>query len=528
MKSYFILSVEDFLIKRAKTALFMTNITYSTYRIKQGRILINAENCMKQSISLVWILNLLAFTLGYSQIEPSKTQFTNLNHQKQTVLRVLEKTIKVNGQEAKVFAIAQPDGTLGLTAHKGQNFNVRLENSLPVPTSVHWHGLILPNEQDGVAFITQLPIYPGQAYDYRYPIVQAGTFWMHSHVGLQEQRLLTAPLILREPEDSNLADQEAVILLSDFSFKSPTEIYQGLRCNRKQDAMPLSSMKEKEPDLVEVDYDAFLANHRTLESPEIILVQPGKRVRLRIINGSSATNFFLFTGSLNGEAIAVDGNRINPLQGSQFELGVAQRIDIIVTIPKQGGAFPILAQGEGTNKQTGVILATKEVRFPQLVSQAQEKMGRITNAQEFKLQALSPLPPKPIDQRVYLELGGNMIHYVWTINGQSWPEVTPIVVSKGQRVELIFKNVSSMTHPMHLHGHVFQVTAINGQQIEGAMRDTILVTPDSTVSIQFDADNPGVWPLHCHVLYHLEAGMLTVLRYKDFIQSLENIIPFKR
>jgi FtsP/CotA-like multicopper oxidase with cupredoxin domain len=109
---------------------------------------------------------------------------------------------------------------------------------------------------------------------------------------------------------------------------------------------------------------------------------------------------------------------------------------------------------------------------------------------------------------------------VWTINGQAWPESTPLVVERGQRVEILFKNTTSMSHPMHLHGHVFQVKSINGQKFEGAIRDTVLVTPNSTLTIQFDANNPGVWPLHCHILYHLEAGMFTVVRYANFQQSL--------
>ena len=202
---------------------------------------------------------------------------------------------------------------------------------------------------------------------------------------------------------------------------------------------------------------------------------------------------------------------------------MAQRIDILITIP-ESGYFPILAQGEGTDKQTGIVLLTEPMPMPNLSERAPEKAGAVTNAQEAKLQALYPLPQRPVDQKVLVELGGNMANYVWTLNGQAWPEVTPIVVEKGQRVEIVFKNVTTMTHPMHLHGHVFQVTAIDGQEINGAMRDTVLVTPNSTVAIQFDADNPGVWPLHCHVLYHLEAGMLTVVRYKDYIQPLENII----
>lgn len=169
-----------------------------------------------------------------------------------------------------------------------------------------------------------------------------------------------------------------------------------------------------------------------------------------------------------------------------------------------GGSFPILAQGEGTKLQTGILFITKDAKVPKLTSTLPEKAKGLTNAQELELHALTPLPKKPIDKKLTLELGGNMQEYIWTLNGQSWPEVTPLVVEKGERVEITFINSTSMSHPMHLHGHVFQVTAINDKAFDGAMRDTILVMPNTRLSIQFDADNPAVWPLHCHVLYHLE------------------------
>lgn len=435
----------------------------------------------------------------------------------ETVLRVTEKKIFVEGKEASVFTITQPDGTFGLYLHKGQPFDVRLENHLNVPTSVHWHGLVLPNNQDGVAFITQFPIYPGLAYTYKFPLAQEGSFWMHSHLNLQEQKLLSAPLILYGPEDATIADKDVVVFLTDFTFKSPMTIFQGLKCNQKH-KMPDDKMMMK--DIVEVDYDALLANNHTLDDPEILEVTPGSKVRLRVINGSSATNFLLSLGELEGEAIAVDGNRIQPLKGTGFELAIAQRIDILVTIPMQGGSFPLLAQGEGTNLQTGIVLITKGSKAPLLTPKIAQKAKALTNAQEAKLHAMTPLPERAVDKKLTVELGGNMQEYIWTLNGQSWPEVTPLVIEKGQRVEITFVNTSTMSHPMHLHGHVFQVTAINGKPLNGAMRDTVLVMPKSSLTIQFEANNPGVWPLHCHVTYHLEAGMLTVLRYNDFVQPL--------
>lgn len=441
-----------------------------------------------------------------------------------TELSIVEKKITVNGKESTIYAITQPNGAFGLLRKKGESFNVNLNNNLNIPTSIHWHGLILPNDQDGVAFITQYPLYPQLSYQYNFPMVQSGTYWMHAHYGLQEQKLLSAPLIILEPGDEKIADQEIIFFLTDFSFTSPATIYENLRCRNytKERLSPGYNMHKHAQDLVDVNYDAFLTNYRTLQNPDIIKITPGKTVRLRMINGSSATNFFIDLGTLIGKAIAVDGNLIHSFESSLFELAVAQRIDILVT-PITEGVFPILAIGEGTDKQTGMILTThedrKEIKIPE---KASKKAGALTNKQEEKLRALHPLPHKPVQRQLIAELGGDMKTYTWTINSQSWPESTPLIVNQGERVELIFKNKTSMSHPMHFHGHVFQVTSIDGKTFQGALRDTVLVMPKSSLSIQFDANNPGVWPLHCHILYHTEAGMFTVVRYSNFIQPLLN------
>ena len=335
------------------------------------------------------------------------------------------KKILVNGKEATVLALSQPDGTLGLRTKKGDPFDVVLKNTMKVPTSIHWHGLILPNEQDGVAFITQFPIYPGLSYRYKFPLIQSGTYWMHSHFGLQEQQLLSAPLIITDPEDQEIADRDAVLFLADFSFKTPEEIYEQLRCNKKT-LEPMSMMKMSASDLVDVDYDAFLLNYRTLDNPDIVKVGRGNKVRLRVINGASSTNFFINLGKLEGDAIAVDGNRIKPIQGSQFELAVAQRIDIVVTIPQEGDLFPVIAQGEGTDKLAGIILTTKEMQsYSDLSEKSPTKAKAFSYSQEMNLHALSPLPSKPVDQQVILELGGDMSKYIWTINGRDMAGSNP-------------------------------------------------------------------------------------------------------
>lgn len=430
------------------------------------------------------------------------------------VLHVQERDIIVNGKKSQVYAIMQPNGTHGLFLKKGDQFNVIVENRIPHPTGIHWHGLILPNNQDGVPYVTQPPIPPGGRYAYNFPLIQAGSFWMHAHYGLQEQKLLTAPLILYEPGKEQNEIQDIVMFLSDFTFQNPLAIFQELRTKN----VGMKSMKQMDmkADLNDVQYDAFLTNWRTLADPDVIQVTPNHEIRVRVINGSSSTNFFIDLGRLVGEVIAIDGSDIVPIHGSHFEVAVAQRLDFRLKIPQGKGAYPILAQGEGTQLQTGFILAAPEAQIAAIPEKKEKTAKAFSYAQEKTLKAKAALPQKNIDRTLLINLEGNMMEYIWTINNKAWPDHTPVMVKQGERVELVFVNKTDMSHPMHLHGHVFQVTEINGQLLHGALRDTILVLPRSTVKVQFDADNPGVWPLHCHNLYHQYAGMMTTLNYEGF------------
>jgi len=268
---------------------------------------------------------------------------------------------------------------------------------------------------------------------------------------------------------------------------------------------------------IDVKYDALLANRRTIDDPQVFEVKPGQTVLLRLMGASSATNFFIDTGKLDATIIATDGEDVQPLHGNFFQLSVAQRLDLLVTIPETGGAFPVLALGEGSLLRAGVLLATPDVKAPKhpLAIQAQQKMGGLDNTQEVHLVAKEPLPERPVQRSLPSVLGGNMMTYTWTINGAPYPNRNSLNVKEGERVELVISNTTGMSHPMHLHGHVFQVTEIDGQKITGAKRDTILVPPKSTLKVIFDANNPGVWAYHCHILYHLATGMFTVLKYEN-------------
>jgi FtsP/CotA-like multicopper oxidase with cupredoxin domain len=276
-----------------------------------------------------------------------------------TILQLQQRSLEVNGKPASVYGIRQPNGTFGITTKVGERFRVRVENQIGAPSLIHWHGMTPPWQQDGVPEISAPPIPPGGSADYDFPLRFGGTFWMHSHEGFQEQLLMTAPLIIHDDRNQP-GEQEIVLMLHDFSFTPPEEIYAALRKPKKMAAMggmgggmsgmggmggkPSSSMAmpgkpgaSAAPDLNDVTYDAFLANERTLADPELVKVEPGGRVLLRVINGSAMSNFHLDLGALSGELIAVDGFRVKPMNARRFPLAVAQRLDIRLAVPRCGG-----------------------------------------------------------------------------------------------------------------------------------------------------------------------------------------------
>ena len=451
------------------------------------------------------------------------------NSAPQTVLRLERRTIDVNGKPASVYRISQPNGSWGLTTQKGAQFRVRVENKINEPSLIHWHGLTPPWQQDGVPGISGPPIAAGGSADYDFPLRFGGTFWMHSHQGLQEQLLMAAPLIIKDQRDRP-DQQEIVVMLADFSFTPPDEIFAALKKGGSMPGMASAKpggatgmdgskgsgmkMAGAKPDLNDVKYDAFLANDRTLGDPEVVNVEAGGRVLLRVINSSSMSNFHLDLGELDGELIAVDGFEIAPVTGKRFPIAVAQRLDIRLTMPREAAAHPILAVLEGDNKQTGIVLRAGNASIARIPGSAGMASPALTLDLERRLQAAAPLEPRKADRRHTVNLTGNMASYVWSLNNVAWTKETPpLPIAKGERVELIFVNQTPMPHPMHLHGHEFQVVEINDQRFSGAVRDTVLVPPGHRVVVAFDANNPGLWAMHCHLLYHLDAGMFTTLRY---------------
>ena len=437
-------------------------------------------------------------------------------------LIVTNKAITVDGKNIEVNTVVQPDGTWGYYGTVGDDFDVKVKNDLKEPTVLHWHGLLLPNKYDGKE-LNQLYINPNDSYDYKFKLTHSGTFWMHSHYGFQEQNFVEAPLIIY-PKGYD-ASNDVVVMFQDFSFKKPEDIMHGLKhangsnhdmhdMHNMDISMPMD--KGMKPDLNDVSYDAFLTNYKTVNNPEIKKVVTGQKYRLRFINGSSSTNFWINLGALNGTVIAVDGHDIKPFDGNKFQLAIAQRMDVEVQIPKDG-IFPIVGQVEGDKYQTGIVLTTNDDKNLIISKKSQ------TDSKPFSYAQLEKLHPKKddlklgsIEKTIDLKLTGNMKYYVWQINGQTWPDVSPIELKYGKTYEFKIQNETGMSHPIHIHGHVFKVVKINGKSVDdGVIRDTIYVEPKSSVTIAMKADAKGKWFIHCHMLYHMHSGMMTFIETKE-------------
>jgi len=469
-------------------------------------------------------------SLGIDAIQPTWAQDIS------TRLVIDRRALEVLGRPASVYSIRQINGTSGIVLGPGQPFIVDLENRLTEETIIHWHGQTPPYPQDGVVSEGNPSLMAGATRRYDFA-PRSGTHWMHSHIGLQEQLLLAAPMIVRTPDEIRADAQEVIILLADFTFRDPVELLDDLKRGKKSGDMPGTSAGSKSApampgmesmpgmpataqnaasalDLNDVEYDAFLANDRTLEDPQIVAVERGGRVRLRIINGATTSAFHIDLGRLDGSLVAVDGNPVKPVFGRRFGMAVAQRLDILVPLPREPGAYPILAQREGAIGRTGLVLATPGARVEKISTRSEATAPAVDLSLEEKLVAIAPLAERPADIVHRISLTGDMSKYIWSIDDRIWGGHRPLKVNLGQRVVVEMRNTTMMPHPMHLHGHHFQVIGINGRTLRGAVRDTVLVPPDASVAIAFDADNAGRWFFHCHNLFHRDVGMQTEISYE--------------
>jgi FtsP/CotA-like multicopper oxidase with cupredoxin domain len=408
----------------------------------------------------------------------------------------------------------------------GDSLVVPFENQLPEATTIHWHGLTVRNDMDGVDVLTQAPVEPMHTFDYRFTVVHPGTYWFHPHMSLQLDRGLYAPLIVEDPAEPLQYDVDIVVLLDDWLDGvdgTPEQAFERLRSMGGMDHGSMSSSADAAGEMAgmarsdvlggdasDLTYPLYLLNGRPPADRPTVDVQAGGRVRLRLVNAASDTAFRVALGGHRLTVTHADGFPVQPVEVDAVLLGMGERYDVLVTVTS--GSWPLVAVAEGRPDGAAAVIRTTDVlgaTAPPADARLSELSGRLLAYADLRPTDAVRLSPPAKRRRVKLELTGNMMTYRWQIDGKQYPDHDPVAVTEGEWLQLDLVNRSSMWHPMHLHGHTFQVGADPG----GFRKDTVNVLPNQTVPIVFQADNPGQWMLHCHNTYHLETGMATVVSY---------------
>ncbi|MDA1360940.1 multicopper oxidase family protein [Glycomyces luteolus] len=415
-----------------------------------------------------------------------------------------------------------------IRVNRGEQVKAVVVNGLPEPTTVHWHGLQMRCDADGVPDLTQAPIQPGATYTYQFTAPDAGTYWFHPHMGTQLDRGLYAPLIVDDPDEDVTWDLEWTVVLDDWMdgvTGTPDDVLAELAQGMDMDEVgsdgghtghgqaPTSDsflLHGAESDLLgaeagDVRYPHHLVNGRVPADPEVFAAEPGARVRIRIINAGADTAYRV---ALAGHRLTVahtDGFPCEPVEADAILIGMGERYDVLVTL--HDGVFALVAEAEGKNARGRALVRTGTGEAPAADFAPAELTGHVLSYAELAPAEPVALPGKAPDRTIDLELTGSMERFDWAINGRPHDLANPYPVEEGERVRLRFINGDAMWHPMHLHGHTFALADT------GLRKDTAIVLPGQTLEVDFDAVNPGLWMLHCHNLYHGEVGMMAALGY---------------
>jgi FtsP/CotA-like multicopper oxidase with cupredoxin domain len=442
-----------------------------------------------------------------------------------------------------------------LRFREGDWARIRVHNDLKnEETSTHWHGLLLPNVQDGVPHITTPPILPGQTHTFEFELRHSGTYWYHSHTHLQEQSGVYGSIVV-EPRGGEpvRADREEVLVLSDWTNTNPREVmrmlmrgsdYFGLMRRNAQSvlgAVQRGMLKDylarewsrmMPMDVSDVGYHGFLINGQRSTHLE---GKPGERVRLRVINAAAATYFYLNSSAGPMTIVAADGPAVEPVQVERFLMGIAETYDVIVTIPASGQYEFRATTQDGSGHVSaffgaGVAHPASDPPKPNLY-QMDEMLNLALEEQEEDARASlnlprpgSPyrllravedttLPAKLPRRKITLHLTGDMNRYVWSFDGKTMAQEPYVRIRKGEVIELELVNDTMMHHPIHLHGHFFRV--LMGQGARSPLKHTVDVPPMTKRTVEFEANEEKDWMFHCHILYHMMSGMARVFRYEE-------------
>jgi len=422
-----------------------------------------------------------------------------------------------------------------IRAREGERLRVVLENALGEPTTVHWHGVDVPNAMDGAPGITQEPIQPGETFVYEFEARPAGTRWYHTH--LREHRQmdlgLAAPLVIEAAAPEPMAyDREVTLVLDDWATGSgpalpPTDegtaverggmggmmgqtMRRGMMGGRGE--MPGREASE------EPAYDTMTINGKAWPATEPLRVRKGERVRLRLIN---ASNEHTHVVRLVGHPLHVTHTDGNPLQSpvavDAIPIAPAERYDAVV-VADHPGAWRLHCTQPGhaaAGEQMVVLYEGHAAATPPAPEEgvADLRLWHYALGRGRPVLAAPTGPARTFDQTLS---GGMMGSEVWTINGKVWPRTDPLPLGRGARAAVRFRNMSPEAHPMHLHGQSFRVLAVDGTRLAApVVKDTVDVRAHmGSAVIEFTAHNPGDWLLHCHKPMHMEGGMVALVRIR--------------
>src|SRR6266581_768363 len=416
---------------------------------------------------------------------------------------------------------------------RGDIVRATFTNRVVQPTTVHWHGVALRNNMDGT-LVTQQPIRPGAAFTYQFRASEPGTYWYHPYIGAQQDRGLYGMLIVDDPAEPGAYDQEWLVVIDDWldgmGGYTPDKVLALLKRGMGGGSMgSMGSMGSSGGsgvllsgatsrllggDAGDVKYPGYLINGRVRTAPHVFTGKPGQRVRIRILNAGGDTAFRVALGGHMMTVTHTDGRPCQPVRTRALLLGMAERYDVLVTL--KDGVFPLVAYAEGKNATALAVVRTGAGPMPAPGARPAELAGVLRGYGTLRPAESAAPPRKQADLVSRLELTGTMASYSWGFNGQTYPMGEEVIgpsyprlvrVRQRQRLRVTWVNTTKMWHPMHIHGHTFQV---NGN---GPLKDTVNVLPGQRVTCDFDTGNPGQWMAHCHNVYHEQSGMMGVIGY---------------
>lgn len=536
-------------------------------------------------------------------------------------LHIARQTMRIDGKVSRAIGI---NGTIPgplVRLREGQQARLTVVNDLDEDSSIHWHGLILPFHMDGVPGVSFPGIKPRSTFVYEFPVVQSGTYWYHSHSGLQEQLGHYGPIVIDPAGADPIAhDREHVIVLSDHSQLAPEEIFRKMKVNpghfnRQRQTLsgllagkdqPLKErvewgrMRMDPTDVADVNGSTytFLVNGYGPGDNWTALFAPGERVRLRIVNASAMSIFNVRIPGLRMTVVQADGLNVVPVEIDEFQIGVAETYDVIVT-PIEERAYSFVAEANDRSgmaratltPRVGMIAPVPALRPRPLATMKDMGMGAMSGGdagctpehaamghctvadasepdhaamghgghggmdhsmrdfdvapqvkRDPSVQSISPMPVDRMgepgqgledvghevltyhhlvaldrnpdvrapDRSLDIHLTGNMERFMWSFDGVKMSDHhEPIPFIEGERVRVNLINDSMMSHPIHLHGHFFEL--VTGKGDHAPRKHTVIVQPGGIATFDFTADALGDWAFHCHLLYHMHAGMMRVV-----------------